>query len=83
MEALASDYWGQNITVTGLITGHDLVLNLLGKDLGDGILLPKVMLKHGELIFLDDMSVAEVAEKLNTKILPVAGVEELINTCIN
>lgn len=83
MEALASDYWGQNITVTGLITGHDLVLNLLGKDLGDGILLPKVMLKHGELIFLDDMSVGEVAEKLNTKILPVAGVEELINSCIN
>jgi NifB/MoaA-like Fe-S oxidoreductase len=41
------------------------------------------MLKHGELIFLDDMSIEEVARKLNTKILPVAGVEDLINTCIN
>ncbi|MDH6077868.1 TIGR03279 family radical SAM protein [Chrysosporum ovalisporum FSS-45] len=83
MEALYSDYWGQNITVTGLITGHDLLFHLEGKDLGDGILLPKVMLKHGELVFLDDMSVAEVAQKLKTEIFPVAGIEELINTCIS
>ncbi|YAF94236.1 MAG: TIGR03279 family radical SAM protein [Nodularia sp. CChRGM 3473] len=82
MQALCSDYWGQNISVTGLLTGHDLLLNLQGQDLGEGILLPKVMLKHGELLFLDDMSIAEVADTLNTKILPVAGVEELIKACI-
>ncbi len=82
MRALSSDYWGQDISVTGLLTGHDLLLNLAGQDLGDGILLPKVMLKHGELVFLDDMSVAELASKLKTNILPVAGVEDLINTCI-
>ncbi|MBG1265202.1 TIGR03279 family radical SAM protein [Nostoc sp. WHI] len=82
MQALCSDYWGQSITVTGLLTGHDLLLNLQGQDLGEGILLPNVMLKHGELVFLDDMSVEELACKLKTKILPVAGVEDLINTCI-
>ncbi|RCJ24999.1 Fe-S oxidoreductase [Nostoc sp. ATCC 43529] len=82
MRALSSDYWGQDISVTGLLTGHDLLLNLAGEDLGDGILLPKVMLKHGELVFLDDMSVEELASKLKTNILPVAGVEDLINTCI-
>ncbi|OUL29346.1 TIGR03279 family radical SAM protein [Nostoc sp. 106C] len=82
MCALSSDYWGQNITVTGLLTGHDLLLNLQGQDLGDGILLPNVMLKHGELIFLDDMSIEEVASKLGTNIFPIAGIEELINTCI-
>jgi putative radical SAM enzyme (TIGR03279 family) len=82
MMALASDYWGQAISVTGLITGHDLLLNLKGQDLGTGILLPKVMLKHGELVFLDDMTVEEVAQKLQTQIFPIAGVEELINTCI-
>ncbi|WP_445638746.1 TIGR03279 family radical SAM protein [Nostoc sp. DSM 114161] len=82
MRALSSDYWGQDISVTGLLTGHDLLLNLAGQDLGDGILLPKVMLKHGELVFLDDMSVEELASKLKTNILPVAGVEDLINTCI-
>ncbi|MBW4668577.1 MAG: TIGR03279 family radical SAM protein [Cyanomargarita calcarea GSE-NOS-MK-12-04C] len=83
MQAMCSDYWGQAISVTGLITGHDLLLNLQGKKLGDAILLPNVMLKHGELVFLDDMSVEDVAQKLETKIVPVAGVEELINKCIS
>lgn len=83
MQALASDYWGQNISVTGLLTGHDLLLNLKGEDLGEGILLPSVMLKHSELLFLDDMSVEEVARQLDTKIFPVAGIAELINTCIS
>jgi putative radical SAM enzyme (TIGR03279 family) len=82
MCALSSDYWGQNISVTGLLTGHDLILNLRGQDLGDGILLPNVMLKHGELIFLDDMSIEDVARQLDTKIFPVAGITELINACI-
>jgi putative radical SAM enzyme (TIGR03279 family) len=82
MHALNSDYWGQKITVTGLLTGHDLLLKLQKQDLGDGILLPNVMLKYGEHIFLDDISVEEVACRLNTKIFPVSGVEELIKTCI-
>ncbi|BAY43133.1 hypothetical protein SAMD00079811_07120 [Scytonema sp. HK-05] len=82
MCALSSDYWGQSITVTGLLTGHDLLLKLQGQDLGDGILLPSVMLKHGELVFLDDISVEDVACKLDTKIFPVAGVEEFIQKCI-
>ncbi|MEH2011189.1 TIGR03279 family radical SAM protein [Nostoc sp.] len=82
MRALCSDYWGQTISVTGLLTGHDLLLNLEGQDLGDGILLPNVMLKNGELVFLDDLSIEELAGRLNTKIIPVAGVEDLIKTCI-
>ncbi|QFS45387.1 Fe-S oxidoreductase [Nostoc sphaeroides CCNUC1] len=82
MRALCSDYWGQTISVTGLLTGHDLLLNLEGQDLGDGILLPNVMLKNGESVFLDDMSIEELAGKLNTKIFPVGGVEDLIKTCI-
>jgi putative radical SAM enzyme (TIGR03279 family) len=83
MRALCSDYWGQTISVTGLLTGHDLLLNLESQDLGDGILLPNVMLKNGELVFLDDMSIEELAGRLNTKIFPLAGVEDLIKTCIS
>ncbi|MDJ0798736.1 MAG: TIGR03279 family radical SAM protein [Calothrix sp. MO_167.B12] len=83
MCALSSDYWGQNITVTGLLTGYDLITKLQGQQLGDGILLPTVMLKHGELVFLDDINVEEVSRQLHTKIFPVAGVEEFIKTCIS
>ncbi|BAZ05952.1 TIGR03279 family radical SAM protein [Calothrix sp. NIES-3974] len=83
MQALNSDYWGQSISVTGLLTGHDLLLKLRNCDLGEGILLPSVMLKHGESVFLDDVSVEEVSQKLNVPIYPVAGVEELIRQCIS
>jgi putative radical SAM enzyme (TIGR03279 family) len=83
MRALKSDYWGQSITVTGLLTGYDLLKNLQGQDLGDGILLPKVMLKYDDLVFLDDITVEEVGVKLNTTIFPVGGVEEFIKTCVH
>lgn len=82
MVALCSNYWGQDITVTGLLTGQDLFFGLQQKRLGDGVLLPAMMLKHGDTCFLDDMTVAELGWKLSTPILPVRGVEELIETCI-
>lgn len=82
MVALSSDYWGQEITVTGLLTGQDLLKGLQGKELGEMILLPGLMLKHGDSRFLDDMTVAEVADQLNTPIIPVNGVEELIDRAI-
>ncbi|MGL5063065.1 MAG: DUF512 domain-containing protein [Microcoleus sp.] len=82
MIALCSKYWGQKITVTGLLTGQDLQSALQSMDLGDGILLPSVMLKQGEARFLDDMTVAELADFLKTRIFPVNGVEELILTAI-
>ncbi|HEY9653560.1 MAG TPA: TIGR03279 family radical SAM protein [Coleofasciculaceae cyanobacterium] len=80
---LRSNYWGQEITVTGLLTGQDLLEGLKGKNLGDAILLPSLMLKQGDTLFLDDMKVEELTEKLQTRILPVNGVEELIEACIN
>ncbi|MGB8687866.1 MAG: TIGR03279 family radical SAM protein [Microcoleus sp.] len=82
MVALSSRYWGQNITVTGLLTGQDLLEALQGLDLGDGILLPSVMLKQGEPRFLDDMTLFELASVLKTEIFPVSGVEELISVAI-
>ncbi len=77
---LNSQYWGQEISVTGLLTGEDLLTELQGKDLGDGILLPSVMLKHDEAKFLDDRTVAEVADRLQTKIIPVNDIEGLMLT---
>ena len=82
MAALCSRYWGQTITVTGLLTGQDLLEALQGRDLGNGILLPSVMLKQGEPRFLDDMTVEQLASLLKTRILPVSGVEELISAAI-
>ena len=82
LAALRSDYWGQEITVTGLLTGQDLLKGLQGKDLGDAILLPSLMLKQNDTRFLDDMMVEELVHQLETPILPVNGTEELIEACI-
>ncbi|MGK7872049.1 MAG: TIGR03279 family radical SAM protein [Xenococcaceae cyanobacterium] len=83
LAALRSDYWGQEITVTGLLTGQDLLEGLQGKNLGDAILLPSLMLKHDDTRFLDDMTVEELASQLGIRILPVTGVEGLIETCVS
>ncbi|MDJ1179341.1 TIGR03279 family radical SAM protein [Roseofilum sp. BLCC_M91] len=83
LQALNSDYWGQEMTVTGLLTGEDLLHKLSGKDLGDGILLPTVMLKHGETCFLDDRTVEEVEEKLGVPIFLVENIEALLNIALS
>ena len=80
--ALNSQYWGQEITVTGLLTGQDLIAGLSGKNLQQAILLPSLMLKHDDTKFLDDITVSEVSQQLNIPIIPVNGVEELIQKCI-
>ncbi len=78
--ALSSAYWGQEITVTGLLVGQDLLAGLQGQDLGDGILLPTLMLKHDEARFLDDTTVAELAASLGVPIWPVGSPAELLQT---
>ncbi|NET90212.1 MAG: TIGR03279 family radical SAM protein [Kamptonema sp. SIO1D9] len=82
LAALRSEYWGQEITVTGLLTGQDLLAGLKQRDNGNGILLPDLMLKHDEACFLDDLTVAEVSEMLETPIFPVNGIDKLIEACI-
>jgi putative radical SAM enzyme (TIGR03279 family) len=87
LAALASDYWGRDITVTGLLTGHDLKRHLGDRDLGDGLLVPAVMLKPNagsaeQWLFLDDCPVTEVAAALGCPIQVVDGVEGLIEGCL-
>ena len=56
------------ITVAGLITGQDLVAQLKGKPLGSRLLLPSVMFKSGEEVFLDDMTRAQAEAALQIPI---------------
>ena len=57
-------FFGESVTVAGLLTGKDVAEQLAGKDLGDELLYPAVMLKADEDIFLDDMTPAELSQKL-------------------
>ncbi len=79
---LSSPYWGQEKIVTGLLTGQDLIKGLKGKDLGDELLLPSVMLKQGEKIFLDDMTLQELCSSLNVSIRIVYDAQDIVNRAL-
>ena len=68
-----NDFFGEKITVSGLLTGQDLMAQLAGRELGDELLIPCNMLRAGEDVFLDDVTVSQLGEKLG---VPVRIVEE-------
>ena len=64
-------FFGETITVSGLITGRDLIEQLRGRDLGARLLLPANMLRTGERVFLDDVTVEQVEAALGVPVIPV------------
>ncbi|HAJ96224.1 MAG TPA: radical SAM protein [Ruminococcus sp.] len=65
---IRNDFFGESITVTGLITGQDLVAQLKGQELGDELLLSSAMIRRDSDVFLDDYTISQVEEALNIKI---------------
>lgn len=65
---ITNEFFGERITVAGLITGQDLKKQLSGKVLGEKLLLPCHMLRSGEEVFLDDITVQELSEALQIPI---------------
>ena len=78
MHGLPSPYWGQDQVVTGLLTGQDLLDGLKDQDLGDQVLLPSVMLRQGQPVFLDDMTLDQVQEQLPVPIRIVHGAADIV-----
>ena len=68
---IVNHFLGESITVSGLITGGDLIAQLKGRDLGERLLIPINMLRHGEDVFLDDVTLADVARELNVEVVTV------------
>ena len=76
VKAIRNDFFGETITVSGLITGQDLIAQLKeekeqGTDLGDTLIIPSNMLRMGEAVFLDDLTVSDVEQALNMKLVAV------------
>ena len=69
---IVNRFFGETITVSGLITGRDLIEQLRGAELGERLLLPSNMLRTGERVFLDDVTVEQVEQTLG---VPVTAVE--------
>ena len=69
--AIRNDFFGESITVCGLLTGRDLLAQLKGKDLGETLLLSRSMLRHEENVFLDDMTLEELSAELGVACITV------------
>ena len=67
---IVNDYFGHTITVSGLITATDIIKQLDKKDLGEALYITRSMLKGDEEVFLDDITLKELEEKLNVKVIP-------------
>lgn len=66
--AVRNDFFGERITVSGLLTGQDIRDQLRGRELGERLLLPQNVLRSGETVFLDDLTVADLEESLQVPI---------------
>ena len=67
---IKNNYFGETITVAGLLTATDLIDQLKNKDLGETLYITRSMMKSDEEIFLDNITLKELEEKLNIEVIP-------------
>lgn len=70
---IVNNFFGESITVSGLLTGKDISEQLSQKTLGEELLIPSNALRHGEDVFLCGMTVGELSEKLGVKVGATGG----------
>jgi len=81
---IVNHFFGEEITVSGLLTGTDIIEQLKGKELGESLILPSNLLKTGETILLDDVTIEDIEKALNISIqvVDISG-EKLINAILD
>ncbi|MCR5508662.1 MAG: DUF512 domain-containing protein [Lachnospiraceae bacterium] len=65
---IRNEFFGESITVAGLLTGQDIEAQLKGRDLGSRLILPQSVLRSGEDVFLDDMHLSDLEKSLQVPI---------------
>ena len=63
--AIRNDFFGEKITVSGLITGQDIIKQLNNKLLGEALLIPENMLRAKTDVFLDDVTLTDIEKSLH------------------
>ena len=81
---IVNDFYGENVTVAGLVTGRDIIAQLKNAPHHKNVLIPVVMLRHGETVFLDDVTIEEIENELDIKITvcEIDGMQ-FVNTLAN
>ena len=73
-----NDFFGGTVNVTGLLTGQDILKHLQGRDLGNEVLLSTNMLRAGEDVFLDDMTLTQLSAALGVPCRRVGNTGEAL-----
>ncbi len=75
VRVIRNDFFGERITVSGLLTGTDIIAQLKDVPLGERLILPQNLLRSGEDVLLDDMTVGDIekALKVNIRIAKSTG----------
>jgi len=73
---ITNDFFGETITVAGLLTGNDIIKQMTGEKLGEFLMIPSNMLRSGyelgnndEQVFLDNVTISDLEKSLSTKVL--------------
>ncbi|MGI6226810.1 MAG: DUF512 domain-containing protein [Peptococcales bacterium] len=78
LKVIENVFFGSRVTVTGLLTGTDLIQGLQGTPLGTKVIISDIMLKKGENIFLDGLNPEEVGQKLGIELIVVENNAEAL-----
>ena len=83
VRGIVNVFFGPSITVSGLLTGEDIIRQLRGKNLGSVLFLPKVLLRDGETVLLDDVTIEDIEKELDIKVVVLDNDGyEFVNTIV-
>jgi NifB/MoaA-like Fe-S oxidoreductase len=67
--AVENRLFGASVTVSGLVSGNDIIAALVGHEIGAALFVPDVMVKEGEGVFLDDLSLEELEDRVGCPVV--------------
>ncbi len=78
-----NDFFGERITVSGLLTGQDIIAQLKGLDLGTEVRLPESVVRAGTDVFLDDYTVSQVSDALQVRVYTIkSNGYDFVDSCL-
>ncbi|MCD8036103.1 MAG: DUF512 domain-containing protein [Clostridiales bacterium] len=81
---IINEFFGESITVSGLLTGGDIIKQLRGRELGEYIILPDSLLRNGETVLLDDVYVSDIERELDIKVkIALNSADSLVRKIMN
>ena len=68
MHIIVNEFFGKSVTVSGLLTARDILAALSKTEVGDTVLLPRVLLREIKNVFLDDVTLDEFKKAVGRKV---------------